>query len=96
MDYRLPPELVQWQLRVRRFVEGELQPHDEEIERTGIVPTDLLRRIAAEGPFLAQGWACIAGHKSRLALNGGRVSVSCATLDLEVEIASPLGDILSA
>jgi choline dehydrogenase-like flavoprotein len=37
MDYRLSSELVEWQQRVHGFVERELQPHDEEIERTGVV-----------------------------------------------------------
>ena len=51
MDFRLPPELVEWRQRVRGFVARELQPHDEEIERTGLVPPHLLRRIAEEGLF---------------------------------------------
>ncbi len=51
MDYRLPPELVEWQQGVRAFVESELQPHDDEIERTGVVPPHLLRRMAEQGLF---------------------------------------------
>lgn len=51
MDFRLPPDLVAWQQQVRSFVERELQPHDQDIERTGVVPPPLLRRIADMGLF---------------------------------------------
>ena len=51
--------------------------------------------IAAERALVAQGLTCVAGHKARVALNGGHLSVSCATLGLEVEITSPLGELLS-
>ena len=51
MDFRLPPDLVDWQLRVRGFVERELQPHDAEVERSGVVPAGLLAAIADLGLF---------------------------------------------
>ncbi len=51
MDFRLPPDLVAWQRQVRDFVERELQPHDDAIERTGTVPKVLLQRIAGQGLF---------------------------------------------
>ncbi|MBK2001342.1 hypothetical protein JG678_07880, partial [Campylobacter sp. 2018MI35] len=38
MDFALPPGLARWQLRVREFVEQELQPHDAAVEQTGVVP----------------------------------------------------------
>jgi len=51
MDFRLSPELVEWQKAVREFVLRELQPHDEEIERTGVVPPELVEKMAARGLF---------------------------------------------
>jgi acyl-CoA dehydrogenase len=51
MDFRLPPDLVEWQQTVRDFVLRELQPHDEEIERTGVVPPELVQKMAACGLF---------------------------------------------
>lgn len=51
MDFRLAPDLVAWQQQVRRLVACELQPHDEEIERTGVVPPPLLQRLAEHGLF---------------------------------------------
>jgi acyl-CoA dehydrogenase len=51
MDFRLPPDLVEWQQTVRDFVLRELQPHDEEIERTGVVPPELVRKMAERGLF---------------------------------------------
>ena len=51
MDFRLPPDLVTWQQRIRSFVTRELQPHDDEIERTGVVAPRLRECIAAEGLF---------------------------------------------
>ena len=38
MDFILPPELSQWQQRVRQFVCEELQPHDAAIEVSGQMP----------------------------------------------------------
>jgi acyl-CoA dehydrogenase len=51
MEFRLPPDLVEWQQTVRDFVLRELQPHDEEIERTGVVPPELVQKMAARGLF---------------------------------------------
>ena len=51
MDFRLPPDLADWQQQVRSFVERALQPHDEAIERTGVVPPQLLQLIAGQGLF---------------------------------------------
>src|SRR5262245_2663763 len=51
MDFRLPPDLVAWQQTVRDFVLRELQPHDQEIERTGVVPPGLVEKMAARGLF---------------------------------------------
>lgn len=52
MDFALTPELSRWQLSVRQFVQEELQPHDAEIERTGLVPESALagmRRVGLYG-----------------------------------------------
>jgi acyl-CoA dehydrogenase len=51
MDFRLPPDLVEWQQNVRDFVVRELQPHDEEIERTGVIPPGLVQKMAERGLF---------------------------------------------
>jgi alkylation response protein AidB-like acyl-CoA dehydrogenase len=51
MDFRLPADLVTWQQQVREFVRGELQPHDDEIERSGVIPAPLRSRLAAQGLF---------------------------------------------
>jgi acyl-CoA dehydrogenase len=51
MDFRLPADLVNWQQQVREFVRRELQPHDDEIERSGVVPPHLRSRLAEQGLF---------------------------------------------
>ena len=51
MDFRLPANLVNWQQQVREFVRRELQPHDDEIERSGVVPAHLRSRLAEQGLF---------------------------------------------
>src|SRR5438552_6698002 len=51
MDFRLSPELADWQRQVRAFVTGELQPHDAAIELSGVVPPALLEKIAAMGLY---------------------------------------------
>lgn len=51
MDFRLPPDLQKWQRELRAFVEAELQPHDEEIERTGKVSPTLLRKMGQMGLY---------------------------------------------
>ncbi len=51
MDFRLSADLVTWQQQVREFVRRELQPHDDEIEHSGVVPAYLRSRLAAQGLF---------------------------------------------
>ncbi len=51
MDPRLPDELVALQRTVRRFVEAELAPHEERIEREDAIPRELLARMAGQGLF---------------------------------------------
>ena len=52
MDFDLPRDLADWQRRVRAFVAAELTPHDEAIEKTGVIPPsalDGLRRMGLYG-----------------------------------------------
>src|SRR5882757_10757829 len=51
MDFALPPDLARWQLRVREFVERELQPHDAAIEQTGRVPAEALAGLRRMGLY---------------------------------------------
>ena len=51
MDFALPPDLARWQLRVREFVEQELQPHDAAIEQTGVVPEQALAGLRRMGLY---------------------------------------------
>src|SRR4051812_6110936 len=51
MDFSLPPELNRWQLRVRAFVQQELEPLDAEIERTGVVPDRALAGLRRMGLY---------------------------------------------
>src|SRR5882757_323344 len=51
MDFALPPDLARWQLRVREFVERELQPHDAAIEQTGRVPEQALAGLRRMGLY---------------------------------------------
>lgn len=51
MDFALPAELARWQLRVREFVERELQPHDAAIEQTGMVPEQALAGLRRMGLY---------------------------------------------
>jgi acyl-CoA dehydrogenase len=52
VDFDLPRDLADWQLRVRAFVAAELSPHDAAIEKTGVIPPsalDGLRRMGLYG-----------------------------------------------
>ncbi|MGH7042367.1 MAG: acyl-CoA dehydrogenase family protein [Acetobacteraceae bacterium] len=51
MDFAIPPDLSEWQERVREFVRRELQPHDEIVERTGQVPASALEGLRRMGLF---------------------------------------------
>jgi acyl-CoA dehydrogenase len=51
MDFMLPPELVRFQERVRRFVRDELQPLDAAVEATGRVPERAMEGLRRMGLF---------------------------------------------
>jgi acyl-CoA dehydrogenase len=51
MEFQLSAALGQWQLHVRRFVQHELQPHDQEIEHSGRIPSAVLERMRQAGLF---------------------------------------------
>jgi acyl-CoA dehydrogenase len=51
MDFTLPPELSQWQRRVRQFVREELQPHDASIEASGHVPEEAIAGLRRMGLY---------------------------------------------
>ncbi|MPY92601.1 MAG: hypothetical protein GEV08_05875 [Acidimicrobiia bacterium] len=49
--FELPPALRAWSDDVRAFVEAELQPHDDAVERTGTIPESARRALADRGFF---------------------------------------------
>ena len=49
MDFQLSSDLVRWQMEVRAFVQRELQPHDQVIEETGVVPPEIMTKMARLG-----------------------------------------------
>jgi len=49
MNFELTDEQQMIVDTVRAFVENELYPHEEEVERTGIVPKELGQEIAQKG-----------------------------------------------
>jgi len=51
LDFALPEDLVAWQSQCRAFVEAELSPHDETIERTGKVPASAIECLRRNGMF---------------------------------------------
>ncbi len=51
MHFAMKPELSEWQEQVRDFVSRELQPYDEEVERTGQVPASALDGLRRMGLF---------------------------------------------
>ncbi len=51
MDFQLSSDLSCWQMEVRAFVQCELQPHDQVIEETGIVPPGIMTKMAQMGLF---------------------------------------------
>ena len=67
MDYALSPELMEWQQEVRRFVESELQPHDDDGRNQG-------RRAQVQFTFAPQKTASAAhftgGPNNRTAFVG--------------------------
>lgn len=51
MDFQLPPALQAWHMHMRRFVQDELQPHDQEIEHRGRIPPAVLECMRQAGLF---------------------------------------------
>jgi acyl-CoA dehydrogenase len=51
MDFTLPADLADWQLRVRQFVRDELQPCDATVEESGEVPEAALAGMRRMGLF---------------------------------------------
>ena len=51
MDFQLSSDLLRWQMEVRAFVQRELQPHDQVIEETGVVPPEIMTKMAQMGLF---------------------------------------------
>lgn len=51
MDFDLPKDLVVWQSRCREFVQSELAPHDEAIEKTGQIPKSAIDGLRRNGMF---------------------------------------------
>lgn len=61
MDFTLPADLVDWQLRVRQFVRDELQPLDAAVEEGGEVPEAALAGLRRMGLFGANTPAAYGG-----------------------------------
>lgn len=51
MDFQLPPALHAWHMHMRRFVQDELQPYDQEIEHSGHIPPAVLESMRQAGLF---------------------------------------------
>jgi alkylation response protein AidB-like acyl-CoA dehydrogenase len=51
MDFQLSSDLSRWQMEVRAFVQRELQPHDQVVEETGVVPPEIMTKMAQRGLF---------------------------------------------
>ena len=45
MDHFIPEEFREIQALTRRFVEQELRPHEATVDREGVLPLDLRRRL---------------------------------------------------
>jgi acyl-CoA dehydrogenase len=51
MDFNLSKDLVAWQSRCRAFVQSELAPHDDAIERMGQIPKSAIEGLRRHGMF---------------------------------------------
>ncbi|TWO64434.1 hypothetical protein FN976_28275 [Caenimonas sedimenti] len=47
----LTPELTEWRTRVNSFVQAELVPLSDQVERTGAIPTSAIQRLREMGMF---------------------------------------------
>lgn len=84
MDFALSPEQEMIVETVRAFTERELIPHEQEVERLGEVPPDLVRQVKqrsiAAGLYAANMPAELGG--------GGLDSLTCTLVDREFGVTS--------
>jgi alkylation response protein AidB-like acyl-CoA dehydrogenase len=51
MNFSMSQEMIDWQRRVKELVHTQLMPHDDSIERTGVIPVSAVESLRAAGMF---------------------------------------------